>query len=247
MRIVAIAAIAAAIVVAVVVVQLNAPKTAPETPKAAVAVKPVSPAPAVSEPPRTAPTPAPFPKPSSSKPAAPAAPETAPATGTLRITSDVPDTSVFIDRQFLGTAPITAKDLTPGVHHLNMSATGYDGVFQDITVEAGEHDLAMSLKEVKLDEKIAVVHKHLTGSCRGTLIATTQGLRYETTDKNDGFSVALADLETFEADYIAKNLKLKIRKGKTYNFADADDNVERLYTFQKTVDKVRQKLTAKRP
>ena len=27
-------------------------------------------------------------------------------------------------------------------------------------------------RDIKLDEKIAVVHKHLTGSCRGTLIAT---------------------------------------------------------------------------
>ena len=89
------------------------------------------------------------------------------------------------------------------------------------------------------------MHKHASGSCRGTLIATPQQIRYETTDKNDGFSVALSDLETFEADYIAKNLKLKIRKGKTYNFADAEDNVDRLYTFQKTVDKVRKKLSGK--
>lgn len=244
MRIIAIAAIAAAIVVAVVVVQLHAPQPAPESPKPAPAVK-STPPPVVSEPPRSVPTPAPFPKPSGSKPASAPAPEAAPTTGTLHITSDVPDTSVFIDRQFLGTAPVTAKDLTPGTHHLNMSATGYDGVFQDITVEVGEHDLAMSLKDVKLDEKIAVVHKHATGSCRGTLIATPQQIRYETTDKNDSFAVPLTDLETFEADYIAKNLKLKIRKGKTYNFADAEDNVERLYTFQKTVDKVRQKLNGK--
>lgn len=245
MRIVAIAAVAAAIVVAVVVVQLRAPTPAAPTPASAPAVK-ATPPPAVSEPPRTAPTPSPFPKPSSSKPAAPpASAAAAPATGTLHITSDVPDTSVFIDRQFLGTAPVTAKDLTPGTHRLNMAAAGYDGVFQDITVEAGEHDLAMSLKDIKLDEQIAVVHRHLTGSCRGTLLATPQQIRYETTDKNDAFAVALTDLETFEADYIAKNLKLKIRKGKTYNFADAGDNVERLYTFQKTVDKVRQKVSGK--
>jgi hypothetical protein len=245
MRIVVIAAIAVAIVGAVVVVQLRAPQPAHETPAPAPVVK-TAPPPAVSEPPRPAPPPpAPFPKPASKAAAPTTAPETAPTTGTLHITSDVPDTSVFIDRQFLGTAPITAKDLTPGTHHLNMSATGYDGIFQDITVEAGEHDLAMSLKDIKLDEKIAVVHKHLTGSCRGMLIATPQQIRYETTDKNDAFSVALTDLETFEADYVAKNLKLKIKKGKTYNFADADDNVERLYTFQKTVDKVRQKLSGK--
>src|SRR5262249_36836178 len=77
-------------------------------------------------------------EPAAAKPALAAAPvAAAPTTGTLHITSDVPDTSVFIDRQFLGTAPVTVRDLTPGSHHLNMSAAGYDGVFEDITVEAG--------------------------------------------------------------------------------------------------------------
>src|SRR5690242_11826885 len=79
---------------------------APTTPKAAESK------PAITTPRPSAPTPAPSP-----------ATEAKETLGTLIIESDVPDTSVFIDRVYLGTAPVTAKNLTPGSHHLNMSVT----------------------------------------------------------------------------------------------------------------------------
>lgn len=172
-------------------------------------------------------------------------PAAAPTSGTLHITSDVADTSVFIDRKYLGTAPVTAADLTPGPHHLNMSATGFDGLSEDITVEAGSHDLSIKFKEVKLDAKAAVVHKHAFGSCAGTLHATPRGLRYDTVSANDAFDVPLTDLETFEVDYLNKNLRVKVRRGKTYNFTDPDGNADRLFVFQRDVEKVRQRLIAK--
>jgi len=165
--------------------------------------------------------------------------------GTLHISSDVADTSVFIDRVFLGTAPVTAENLSPGTHHLNMSATGFDGVSEDITVEAGSHDLPIKFKEIKLDAKAAVVHKHAFGSCTGTLHATPQGLRYDTTNADDAFNVPLTDLETFEVDYLNKNLRVKVRRGKTYNFTDPDGNADRLFVFQRDVEKVRQRLISK--
>jgi hypothetical protein len=168
-----------------------------------------------------------------------------PTTGTLHIESDVPDTSVFIDRVFLGTAPVTAENLAPGTHHLNMSATGFDGVSEDITVEAGSHDLSIKFKEIKLDAKALVVHKHAFGSCAGTLHATPQGLRYDTANADDAFNVPLTDLETFEVDYLNKNLRVKVRRGKTYNFTDPDGNADRLFVFQRDVEKVRQRLMAK--
>ena len=74
--------------------------------------------------------------------------------------------------------------------------------------------MLIKLKDVRLDAKIAVVHSHRIGSCRGQLMATPQGLRYETTDKDDGFSVPLQDLETFQVDYLEKRLRLKVQKGK---------------------------------
>ena len=166
----------------------------------------------------------------------------APTTGTLVITSDVPDTSVFIDRKYLGTAPVTAKDLTPGTHHLNMSATGYDGISEQIEVAVGTHEIAKSFKTVRLDATLEVVHKHSFGSCKGTLRATPSGVVYDTTNKDDKFSVALTDLETFEVDYVAKTMTLKIKKGKSFKFTDPENNPDRLFVFHRDVDKVRKKV-----
>jgi hypothetical protein len=185
------------------------------------------------------------PKPSNAGPA-PVPVETAPATGTLRVESDVPDTSVFIDRVFLGTAPVTAVNLTPGSHQLNMSAAGYEGVSQPIEVAPGAHTLSISFKEIRLDARIDVVHKHALGSCVGALNATPQGMRYDTTDKKDGFTVALTDLDAFEVDYLKKILTVKIRKGRTYTFTDPEGNADRLYAFQRDVEKVRQRVLAAR-
>jgi len=182
------------------------------------------------------------------KPAA-AAPEVpvvvepaAPELGTLRIATDVPGASVFIDRQFIGTAPVTAEKVKPGTHQLNVTAEGFDGIARSIDVEPGPRDLTIRFKEVRLNASLAVVHKHRIGSCTGQLVATPQGLRYETSEKDDRFEVPLKDLETFAIDYQDKNLKVKVRKGKQYNFTDPDGNADRLFVFQRDVDKVRQRL-----
>jgi hypothetical protein len=80
------------------------------------------------------------------------------------------------------------------------------------------------------------------GSCRGRLVATPKGLRYETTNKGDAFSAPLTALEVFEVDYLKKNLRIKPKGGKTYNFTDPEDNADRLFVFHRDVDKARQKL-----
>ena len=172
---------------------------------------------------------------------APAA-EAAPAAGTLRIEADVPGAQVFIDRQFVGTAPVTAENVKPGTHQLNVSAEGFDGVARTIEVEPGSRDLTIRFREVQLNARVAVVHKHRMGSCTGTLTATPAGLRYETADKDDPFSVTFADVEAFQVDYTEKNLRVKLRKGKQYNFTDPDGNADRLFVFHRDVDKARQRL-----
>ena len=206
---------------------------APSSP--AVSAPPVGPAPAAKKP---APASAAKPEP------APAVVEpAAPTSGTIRFTSDVPDTSVFIDRVYLGTAPMTAPGVSPGSHQVKMVAAGYDSVSETIDVVPGPRDFDVKFKEVKLNVKLEVTHKHGVGSCSGTLSATPQGLRYESSAKDDAFSVPLADLEVFEVDYLNKNLKVKLRRGKTYNFTNADANADRLYTFQAEVEKARKRLT----
>jgi hypothetical protein len=218
-------------------VNAKPPVVAPSpSPRAAAPVRSASPTPAVERPSNPSPKPA-------TKPVEPSpTPEPSPTTGTLLIQSDVPDTSVFVDRVFLGTAPATATGLAPGPHRLNLSATGYEGFVDTIEVEPGTHTFAYSFKEIKLDASVAVIHKHAVGSCSGTLRATPKGLSYDTPNKSDAFSASLTDLETFTMDYLEKKLTVKIKGGKTFNFADADGDVNRLFLFHKGVDKARQRL-----
>ena len=149
---------------------------------------------------------------------------------------------VFIDRQFVGAAPVTTTEVKPGTHQINVSATGYEQYAQSIDLTPGSRDVMVRFKEVRLDAKADVVHKHGIGSCNGMLIATAQGLRYDTTNKGDAFTVPLASIEVFEVNYLDKNLKVKIRGGKQYNFTDPMGNADNLFVFQRDVDKVRQRL-----
>lgn len=203
------------------------PAAAPEERKPA-------PAPETAEPRRRA---APAPEPVVVEPV-----DAAPTVATLHIDSDVPGAQVFVDRQFVGEAPVTAPDVRPGSHVINLSAKGYEGVAITIDVSPGPRDVMVKLREVRLDLTLQVVHKHRMGSCTGQLVATPKGLRYETTDRGDGFSTALLSLDAFEVDYLQKNLKIKVRKGKQYDFTDPEGNADRLFVFHRDVDKARERL-----
>jgi hypothetical protein len=154
----------------------------------------------------------------------------------------VPKAQVFIDRQFVGTTPLTAENVKPGTHQVNVTAEGFDGIAQTIDVEPGPRDLTFRFREVRLDATLAVVHKHRMGSCQGRLVATADGIRYETADKDDAFTASLNDLEAFEVDYQDKNLRIKLRKGKQFDFTDPDGNADRLFVFHRDVEKARQRF-----
>lgn len=188
--------------------------------------------------------PAPRPRPKREQPAAPEpAPPPEPAGPVLIIDSDVPGASVFVDRVYLGTTPVRTTDVKPGQHQLNASAENQDGIVRTITVdETGETTVTLRFLEVKLDASIDVVHKHTMGSCQGKLVATPAGLRYETTNKNDAFVLAFSEIETFEIDYLKKNLRVKKKGGKTWNFTDKNDNADVLFVFHRDVSKAREKL-----
>lgn len=154
----------------------------------------------------------------------------------LRVESDVPGASVFVDRRYLGTTPLEARDIAPGAHDITVSAEGYDMYADTIELPAGgSRDLVVRFKEVKLDEAVAVVHKHRMGSCSGRLLATTAGLRYESSDKKDAFSAPFASITEFRADYLEKNLKVKLKGGRTYNFTEPSGNADALYVFYQKV------------
>lgn len=149
---------------------------------------------------------------------------------------------MFLDRVGVGTAPLTIPNVVPGSHRLNVSATGYDGYAENIDVEPGARTITVSLKEVRLDVRMAASHKHAVGSCKGELSAAPQGLRYDAADGKDSFSVPLADITEFAVDPVAGNLRVKTRQGRTYNFTDPEGNADRLYGFHRDVDKARKRI-----
>jgi hypothetical protein len=173
---------------------------------------------------------------------APAPEPAAPTAGELKIESDVAGAMVFIDRKYIGNTPVTAKDVAPGRHQLNLTADGYDGYSESIEVVAGPGDVMVRFKEIRLDQKVDVVHKHTMGSCEGRLVADPQGIRYETTNKNDAFVLKFSEIETFDVDYLNKNLRLKKRGGKQYNFTTKAANADPLFVFHRDVDKVRKQV-----
>ncbi|MDP1570882.1 MAG: PEGA domain-containing protein, partial [Vicinamibacterales bacterium] len=179
------------------------------------------------------------------RPAAPAAPAPAPSAtlATLTVESDVPGASVFLDREYIGETPVTVPNLPPGARQLNVSATGFEAIARSVTLEAGAQTVSMRFKEVRLDQRMPVVHRHGMGSCEGQLIGTLDGLRYETANRNDGFTLAYDALETFEINYLDKNLRVKQRGGRTWNFTERNaENADALFVFHREVMAARDKL-----
>ena len=159
---------------------------------------------------------------------------------TLRVDADVPGANVFLDRKFLGTTPVETRDFTPGPHRLNVSADGYDMYAETIELPPSSHEVMVRFKEVRLDERVEVVHKHGVGSCRGRLVATTAGLRYEADKASDSFEAPLASLEPLQVDYLERNLRVKKKGGKTWNFTA--ESADALLAFQKAVEKARRRM-----
>lgn len=182
---------------------------------------------------------------------APAAPKTpdavapaAPAARELRVTADVDGAYVFLDRKFLGSTPLTTRDVTPGSHQLNVQVEGRPPHVRTIEVLAdGPTTIDVTLAPAAaaaVSASVAVVHQHAMGSCAGTLRATGDTLRYDTTHK-DAFSVPLAALEQFSIAYAEKRLRVKQRGGRTWNFTTTADTADPLFVFHRDVEAARAK------
>ncbi len=154
---------------------------------------------------------------------------------------------MFLDRNFIGNAPATVKGVTLGTHRLNVTADGYESYSEPIEVAVGPADVLVKFKEIRLKESVDVVHKHAMGSCEGKLLADPQGVRYDTANTDDAFSMKFSEVETFEVDYLKKNLRIKKRGGKQYNFTTKADNADPLFVFHRNVDKVRQQVAGSAP
>jgi hypothetical protein len=153
----------------------------------------------------------------------------------LRVTSDVDGAHVFIDRQYVGDTPFESSDVAPGPHRVNVAAPGYDGFSQDVEIGDAVTQLDVAFNLVRLDERVAVVHKHRFGDCAGYLVASLDGIHYQT-DGEDAFTLAFDALEEFSVDYLEHNLRIRARRGRTFNFTDAEANADKLFVFHREVE-----------
>ena len=157
----------------------RAPEPAAESPAAPAAPRIVpkknepvpTPAKPVAEAPRKA-----APKTAPAEPA-PAPAPAAPTLASLKLETDVPGASVFIDRQFVGNTPLSLDKLEPGSKRVQVTATGFDSVQKTINLDPGPNAITIRVKEVSLNARANVVHKHGMGSCEGQLSATLDGLQ----------------------------------------------------------------------
>ena len=180
-------------------------------------------------------------------PASPAArtPPSAASPRELRVSADVQGAYVFLDRKFLGSTPLVSRDVSPGTHQLNVQADGRPPVVRTVEIAAeGATEVSVTLAPAPaaavaaLSAAVAVVHQHGAGSCEGTLRATAEGFRYDTSHK-DAFTLPFVAVETFTVAYEDKRLRLKQRNGRTWNFTTREANADPLFVFHRDVDAAR--------
>ena len=215
--------------------------------EAPAAARPAPAAPAAPDPePAAAPAaePEPGPEPEPEPEPEPAAPP--PPSAGLRVTSDVEGAEVFIDRRYAGVTPFESYEVEPGRRRINVSAPGYEGHAEDVEVGGGLTAVDVRFRQVRLDRRIPVVHKHRFGDCEGHLVATPAGIEY-VTGGDDAFQVGLNGLEEFAVDYLEHNLRLKVRGGRTYNFTDGEENADALFVFHRAVAEARERLARGEP
>ena len=156
----------------------------------------------------------------------------------------MPGASVFIDRQFVGNTPLSLDKLEPGSKRVQLTATGFDSVQKTIELVPGPNAITIRIKEVSLNARTPVVHKHAMGSCEGTLRRHARRPAATTpSNKGDAFTLALRPgRDSSPIDYLQKNLRVKQKGGKTWNFTDKNDNADALFVFHRDVEAARKKL-----
>lgn len=218
-------------------------------PSVAAADPPTVPAPApepepdpVAEPSAPPPDPPPVPEPEPEPVAVePSVPESR-LEPLLRVSSDVPGASVFLDRRFLGTTPFDTADVPLGPHRLNVSSEGHEGFSQDIEIGDEMVSVDVQFLAVRLAVSVDVVHKHRFGSCAGQLRADLDGLHYDTPD-DDAFSIPFSELAQHTVEYLEHTLTVEHRGGRTYNFTDEQETADALFSFHRDVERARARLS----
>ena len=152
------------------------------------------------------------------------------------------EASVFVDRRFVGKAPVEISDVSPGPHRVNVSAEGFPMHAEEVEIGSEPRTITVRFNEVRLDESLAVVHKHGVGSCPGVLRASPEGLRFEAASGKDSFRAPFAEVARLEVDYLKKTLRVSLSGGRSYNFTVEGQSADPLLVFQQKVEAARKRL-----
>lgn len=49
-------------------------------------------------------------------------------------------------------------------------------------------------------------------------------------------------MDEFQIDYLEKNLRIRVKRGKRYDFTDPEGNADRLFVFHRDVSQARERL-----
>ena len=107
------------------------------------------------------------------------------------------------------------------------------------TKAASSHPAATAPATARIDARLLVVHKHRFGDCQGILRAVPGTLTYATEHKEDGFRLAFAEVEALDLDADKKNLRIRRKGGKTWNFTTRGDAGAALSIFHKEAERAR--------
>ena len=91
----------------------------------------------------------------------------------------------------------------------------------------------------RVDARLMVVHKHRFGDCQGILRVGPGTLTYVTDHKEDAFRLTFAEVDAFDLDADKKNLRIRRKGGKTWNFTTRGDAGPALTTFHKEAERAR--------
>lgn len=124
------------------------------------------------------------------------------STATLRVKTDTAGVEVWLNGESMGRTPLTLRDLAAGKHRVSLLKDGYEDYLEDVVVSPSKSNslfVVMKPRNIKLPDlpvTFKVVHRHLVGSCTGTLTVSADALDYKAENDADEFHIPIATLKS---------------------------------------------------
>ncbi len=123
-------------------------------------------------------------------------------TATLRIKTDAADVEVWLNGESVGRTPLTLRGLAAGKLRISLLKDGYEDHLEEVVVSPAKSNslfVVMKPRNIKLPDlpvTFKVVHRHLAGSCTGTLTVSADALDYKAEDDADEFHIPVATIKS---------------------------------------------------